>query len=194
MVRDEATWPRLEKYVKDLLSAFKSDRRVWVWDLYNEPGNGGLGTAPLPLVEKVFAWARQVDPSQPLTVGCWNGDAKLGAVIFGSSDLITFHNYDPPEALARQIERLRRHGRPLVCTEWMNRGRGSTVAACLPVFQREAVGCMLWGLVNGRTQTNLNWGHRPGQPDPKLWQHDLYRKDLTPYDPKEIELLTHATR
>ena len=48
---------------------------------------------------------------------------------------------------------------------------------------------MLWGLVNGKTQTDLPWGHRPGDPVQKIWQHDLYRGDFKPYDQKEIDLL-----
>jgi len=47
---------------------------------------------------------------------------------------------------------------------------------------------MHWGLVNGKTQTNLGWGWRPGMPEPKIWQHDLYHGDLTPYDKEELTL------
>lgn len=187
IVRDPARWPRLEKYVRDLVGSFKNDRRVWVWDLYNEPTNGGLGDVSIPLLEKVFAWARDVDPDQPLTVGQWNGNAALNRVIYRNSDIITFHDYGPAERLAQHIADLKNHDRPIVNTEWLNRGHGSLVATCLPVFRKENVGCLHWGLVNGKTQTDLNWGHRPGQPDPEVWQHDLYHGDLTPYDTAELE-------
>lgn len=30
----------LERYVKDMLTTFKNDKRILLWDLYNEPGNG----------------------------------------------------------------------------------------------------------------------------------------------------------
>ena len=56
----------------------------------------------------------------------------------------------------------------MINTEWLNRGRGSLVETCLPVFAREKVGCMHWGLVNGKTQTDLPWGHRPGDPEPEI--------------------------
>ena len=188
LVRDRTTWPRLQKYVQDVISAFKDDPRVWVWDLYNEPTNGGLGDTSLPLVEKVFSWARHVEPSQPLTIGQWNGNDRLNDLIYLHSDVITFHDYGGPQNLDRHIEDLKRHGRPMICTEWLNRGRGSTVAENLPLFRRHSVGCLHWGLVNGKTQTHLNWGHRPGQPDPPVWQHDLFRPDHTPYDAVEIRL------
>jgi hypothetical protein len=32
-------------------------------------------------------------------------------------------------------------------------------------------------------------GHRPGDPAPKVWQHDLYHGDFTPYDKNENETL-----
>ena len=49
-----------------------------------------------------------------------------------------------------------------------------------------AEACLHWGLVNGKTQTHLNWGHRPGEPDPPVWQHDLFHGDYRPYEPGEI--------
>jgi len=202
MVRDPSTWPRLEKYVKDLLGSFRSDARLWVWDLYNEPTNGvsvggvnrPLGDVSIPLVENVFAWAREVGPSQPVTVGEWNDNAALNSLARGSSDIITFHEYSPPERLEQHIVELKALGRPVICTEWMNRGTGSTVAGCLPILKREGVGAMHWGLVNGKTQTHLNWGHQPGQPEPKVWQHDLFRPDHTPYDSDEIALFKAAAK
>lgn len=194
MARDPKTWPRLEKYVKDVISTFKDDARVWVWDLYNEPTNGGLDNTSVPLVEEVFRWARDVKPSQPLTVGQWNGNEVLNRVIFANSDIMTFHNYGPADGLNRHIETLQKHGRPIINTEWLNRGRGSLAKTCLPVFAEEKVGCLHWGLVNGKTQTHLNWGHRPGQPDPPVWQHDLYHQDHRPYDTAELGLFRKTIR
>jgi hypothetical protein len=188
MVRDPKTWPRLEKYVTDIMTSFKDDPRVWVWDLHNEPTNGGLGSASLPLAESVFRWARAVDPSQPLTLGTWNGNQELNAISFRHSDIITFHSYVNAEKLAGQIRALKEHGRPVINTEWLNRPGGSTVEDCLPLFARENVGCMHWGLVNGKTQTDLGWGWHPGKPEPELWQHDLFHGDHTPYAPAEIDL------
>jgi len=188
MVRDPTTWPRLEKYVRDVVGAFKDDSRVWVWDLYNEPTNGGLGNVSVPLTERVFRWARDVDPAQPLTVAQWNGNAVLNNVIFANSDVITFHDYGPADGLTRHIEELGHHGRPLINTEWLNRGRGSLVETCLPVFHKTNVGCMHWGLVNGKTQTDLAWGWRPGMGEPKVWQHDLFHGGGKPYRPEEINL------
>jgi len=171
-----------------MLTTFGDDRRVWVWDLYNEPTNGGLGDVSLPLVEKVFRWARQVDPSQPLTLALWNGNERLNAVVLANSDILTFHDYRGPSRMTERLDQLQKLGRPVINTEWLNRGHGSLVETCLPVFREKNVGCMHWGLVNGKTQTNLGWGWRPGRPAPPAWQHDLFHGDHKAYDLDEIEL------
>jgi hypothetical protein len=188
MVRDASTWPKLEKFVTDIIEAHKTDVRILCWDLYNEPTNGGLGDVSIPLVEKVFQWARRINPVQPLTAGCFNDNRKLNTVIFENSDILTFHNYRPGDHLFKQIRELKTLGRPIICTEWLNRGVNSIVITCLPVFYHENVGCLHWGLVNGKTQTDLNWGHQPGDPEPAVWQHDLYYSDYKPYAAEEINL------
>ena len=37
------------------MRTFGQDKRVLMWDLYNEPGNSGMGNRSLPLVEATFA-------------------------------------------------------------------------------------------------------------------------------------------
>ncbi|WP_158559230.1 cellulase family glycosylhydrolase [Deminuibacter soli] len=189
MVTDSTTYPKLEKYVKAVIGRFKNDQRILFWDLYNEPTNGGLGSATFPLLKKVIAWARTVNPDQPLSIDVFDNNPRLNAIIYAASDIITFHNYGNKEILQKQINELKQHNRPVICTEWMNRPWASTVGNNLPVFYKEKIGCMLWGLVNGKTQTDLPWGHRPGDPAQAVWQHDLYHGDFIPYNTNEIDSL-----
>jgi hypothetical protein len=185
-VSDPMCWPKLQRYVEDVLGRFKNDDRVLMWDLYNEPTNG-IGPASLSLVQQVYAWARDVNPSQPLTLGVWNGDRTLNEMATNIGDVISFHDYSSADEVLSEITSLKRLRRPLICTEWLKRQTGS-VEKILPIFYRNRVGCMCWGLVNGKTQTQFCWGSKPGTPEPKVWQHDLFRNDLTPYDAKEIAL------
>ena len=67
MVIDERTHPLLETYVKEIMTRFGQDDRIFVWDLYNEPTNSGLGDRSLPLLKSVVKWAREVDVKQPIT-------------------------------------------------------------------------------------------------------------------------------
>lgn len=188
MVADTTSYPKLERYVKDVMTAFKKDKRLFVWDLYNEPTNGGLGQKSLPLVRRVFRWAREVNPVQPVTIGYWSDNPALRKLIEENADITTFHNYGTAENMREAIAKLQQQQRPMICTEWLNRPNGSVVANILPVLYEQKIGAISWGLVNGKTQTHLPWGHRPGDPEPVIWQHDLYRNDLTIYNPTEMGL------
>jgi hypothetical protein len=187
IIADPAQWGGPEKFLKDVMAAFAKDRRIVFWDLYNEPSRS------LPFVEAVFQWARQVNPSQPITT-CIFGPPEMAKRIPELSDLITFHNYNDLASVKAEVARLKQaYGRPVVCTEWMARGAGSRFASHLPLFKQEKVGCYNWGLVAGRTQTYYPWGSPKGAPEPKLWHHDVFRKDGTPYDPAEILALRRYT-
>jgi hypothetical protein len=135
------------------------------------------------LLTQASGWARAAHPEQPLTAGLFFPDRELNAVLIGLSDVVSFHSYDDAEGTATLIAKLRRHGRPLLCTEYMARTRGCTFASHLPLFNRERVGCFNWGLVNGKTQTHIAW---TGETEP--WFHDIFRPDGTPYDATETEL------
>jgi hypothetical protein len=192
-VTDSKTWPRLEKYVKAMLSLFGKDRRILMWDLYNEPGNNGLNEKSLPLVEAVFRWAREARPQQPLTVGVWYDNRKLNHFQLEFSDVITFHNYNKADELRRQIQDLKKLGRPVICTEYMARTVGSKFQTHLPVFKEEKVGCYNWGFVSGKTQTIFPWGSKQGSPEPKLWFHDILCRDGTPFDKAEVAAIKKLT-
>ena len=182
--------PMLERYVKDVMTKFRDDERILLWDLYNEPTNCAMSEYSWTLLRDVFRWAREVNPSQPISSGLWNGDAELNEFLLTGSDVVTFHHYGDAESTLGQIEEKLSYGRPVICTEWMNRVADSTIKDNLHLFAEHGVGCLLWGLVNGKTQTDLPWGHRPEMlPYKGVWQHDIFRGDLTPYDPEEIELL-----
>ena len=187
IVRDKTKWAGPERFVTEIIRAFATDTRILCWDLYNEPGNGGLEEESLPFLDATFAWARAANPAQPLTTGVWN-DAfkKLNEKSLALSDIVTFHNYNGIDAVTKQVERLKKTGRPLLCTEWLARGRGSTVKEILPYFKRERVGAYNWGLVNGRTQTHFPWNAPAGGPEPDPWHHDLLKRDGTPYRPEEL--------
>ena len=155
---------------------------------HNEPTNSGMGDVSLQLANMVFIWAREVGPSQPLTLAQWNRNEKLNEMIHKNSDITTFHSYANVERVKEIIEELKSYGRPIINTEWLARHTGSEVGPLLPVFYENNVGCMHWGLVNGKTQTHLHWGWRPGKGESDVWQHDLFHDDHKPYNVEEIEL------
>ena len=118
----------------------------------------------LELLELAFEWAREVNPSQPLTAGVWAGwwasDADLSPMQrfqLENSDIITFHNYGPPDDVSTRIGHLRRYNRPILCTEYMARPMGSTFEGVLPILKDQNVGAYNWGFVDGKTQTIFPW-------------------------------------
>ncbi|MFH1022633.1 MAG: cellulase family glycosylhydrolase [Planctomycetota bacterium] len=192
-VNNPAAWRPLENYVRGVIGRFRGDARILMWDLYNEPGNTKQDERSLPLLCKVFEWARDANPIHPLTAGLWYDNAVFNSFQLAASDVVTFHNYSDAAHLAAQIGDLRRNNRPLICTEWLRRGLGD-VAACLPVFHREKVGCCNWGLVSGKTQTIFPWGSPQGVPEPSAWFHDLLKSDGSPHNPAEARLFKTLTK
>ena len=134
----------MEPYIKEILTRFKDDKRIHAWDLFNEPDNtNGSSYAKqepankprlcLELLKKEFAWARAVDPSQPLTTGVWTGEwteeklSPMAGLQLEQSDVISFHDYSKLPKLKERTESLRRYGRPILCTEYMARPAGEHV-------------------------------------------------------------------
>ncbi len=194
MVVDEREHKKLEIYVKNILSHFKNDKRILLWDLYNEPTNTTMPERSMPLLRKVFMWAKEIDPVQPISVGSWNGNKELSELIAANSDIITFHCYAPKDQTESVMNEKLKYNRPVICTEWMNRVAESTVEDILPLFYENKVGSMVWGLVNGKTQTNLPWGFRPEKlPYTGVWQHDLFTGKFVPYKDEEIKLIKSLT-
>jgi hypothetical protein len=209
---DRKVEPELEAYVKGIVGAFASDDRVLGWDVWNEPDNRGGDTledaaAKVARVEellpKVFAWARSVHPTQPLTSGVWRGDwsdptkeSTTTKIQLLESDVISFHNYGWPEEFEARVVSLKPLGRPLICTEYMARGNGSTFESTLPMAKKYNVGAINWGLVAGKTQTYLPWDswQRPYVLiQPAIWFHEVFRQDDTPYRQREVDLIRELT-
>lgn len=187
---------KLEAYVKDVLASFKNDKRIVLWDLYNEPGNSGYGNRSMPLLEKVFVWGRQVNPSQPLSAGVWDWKLKeLSEFQIKNSDVTTYHNYGDAENHRQDIVKLRTLSqRPLICTEYMARSRNSLFSTIMPILKKENIAAYNWGLVAGKTNTIYAWDKpMPDGKEPELWFHDIFRPDGTPYKQDEVKVIKELT-
>jgi Cellulase (glycosyl hydrolase family 5) len=185
----------LETYVKDVLTTFKNDQRILLWDLYNEPGNSNYQNRSMVLLQHVFQWSREINPSQPLSAGLWNKDlVDLNRFQLKSSDVITYHNYEDEKAHLVAIDSLKKYGRPLICTEYMARLRNSTFFNIMPMLKNEHVAAINWGLVSGKTNTKYAWDTPiPDGSEPKVWFHDIFRPDGTPYSQKEVDFIGTLT-
>jgi hypothetical protein len=209
---DRSVEPELKAYVVGTVGAFANDQRILGWDVWNEPDNkGGDKAEDAPakvkrvneLLPKAFMWARSAHPTQPLTSGVWQGDwskpakeSETTKIQLAESDVISFHDYGWPEQFEARIRELQPQHRPIICTEYMARGAGSTFDGSLPIAKKYNVGAINWGLVAGQTQTYYPWDSwdRPYTvSQPTVWFHEVFRHDGTPYRQHEVDLIRELT-
>jgi len=213
---DPSQYPRLEAYVKGVVKAFAADARVLAWDIWNEPDNrngGSYASAEPPdkirrvlvLLPQAFRWAREAGAKQPLTSGVWKdgnwapleGLGPVEKIQIENSDVISFHSYEKPPEFERRVKLLRTYRRPILCTEYMARGNGSTFEGTLPIAKREHVAAINWGLVAGKSQTYLpwdSWAHPYTDRQPAVWFHEVFRTDGQPYRKEETALIGQLSK
>jgi hypothetical protein len=198
--------------VTGVLTQFRNDDRVLGWDLWNEPDNPSRHYASVErpdkeqlvadLLPQVFAWARAVDPVQPLTSAVWQGEwpdagssSAISRIQLDNSDVLTFHSYGEPADFEYHIDELASQDRPILCTEYLARPLGSTVAGILPIAKRHKVGALNWGLVAGKTQTYFPWDSwdHPYPSIPDVWFHDLLQPNGRPFQDSEIQTIRQLT-
>lgn len=212
-LKDPARMAVLEAYVRGVVTRFKDDKRVHLWDIFNEPDNkngssyGKLELAnkvelTLALLQKEVGWIREINPSQPITtapwMGNWGNEAKLSPmerVQLDNSDVISFHNYGKLADAKKCVENLKRYGRPIVCSEYMARPMGSTFDPVLGYFAEQRVGAYNWGFVSGKSQTIYPWDswQKPYASEPPVWFHDIFLADGTAYRPEEVAYIKRIT-
>lgn len=172
-------------FTYDIVSRYKDDSRIAIWDLYNEAA-ADAGE----IVECVFEAARNVNPRQPLTA-CWQA--------WDLSDVGSFHCYMKPGSgnvydlngltFEQEVSRMVELGRPILCTEFLARTFGNELANVLPIYAEKHIGWYLWGLCAGAAQYQYPWGWPEGSPEPKRWFHCLLYPDGTPFDDSEVPLI-----
>ena len=192
---------------RELMTKYAQDKRIIVWNLWNEPGAGNRGDKSAPLIEGLFKLGWEIDPEQPLCVDVWwptfnrfeNGGepSAVEKIALEMSDIVSYHGYLPLDRQIKVTDRLSElTGRPLYNTEWLVRGHGCEFADNYAFFARRKIGSFNWGFVNGKYQT-----HEPYEPnwrsqfeyiewgDPTRWFHDLFRPSHHPYDPYEAAVM-----
>lgn len=198
---NKSYWPILEEYVKDVLTHFANDKRIILWDMYNEPGNRGKKEKTLPLLKEAFSWAREISITQPITSGLWKLGLeydKLNTFQLQNSDIISFHTYGDIDAANEWINLLEKYKRPIVCSEYMCRPK-NTFEWMLPLLKKHQIAAVNWGFVSGKTNTIYPWksiawpiraakGWSKGK-EPNPWFHDIFRENGTPYKTEEVEFI-----
>ncbi len=216
-LRDSTQDARLEKYVKGVTKRFANDTRVLCWDVWNEPDNmngkiyndyepANKVDYVLRIIRKTFPWVRSQHPTQPLTAYvCGSGwaDVEIAPIpnvaelvhfVIDNSDILSFHNYNWTDGWENVAKRFVKYGRPILCTEFMARN-GCTFQSTLPSARKMNIGVLCWGLVAGKTNTIHGWHtwDNPDKGEPKVWHHDVFRKNGEPYSKEEAEFVKKMT-
>jgi hypothetical protein len=203
--------PVVEKYVRELARKYGQDDRIIIWNIWNEPGNSERYMKSAPLMKKVFAWLREEDVKQPLTAETWGlenqntarglfsyakKDDEIERLACDLSDIISFHDYGDYYHSKLHLKELEKYNRPLVNTEWMHRPLHSFLETHLPLWKKNKVGSYFFGFVNGKAQFDVVWEFLKTERavDMRLWMHDIFHSDFTPYDEDEIAVLKECNR
>jgi hypothetical protein len=214
VLNDPMRYDSLHSYVDGIVSHFRDDERVLIWDLFNEPDNMNLASykdddyafhkaeLSMALLKKTIHWVRNVDPVQPITMAPWKEDwscdtrlTALDNYMFTHSDIISFHWYENRKSTEERIMQLKRFNRPMMCTEYMARPFENTFEEIMPLFKEHNIGAYNWGLVAGKTQTHCPWDSwdKKYENEPELWFHDIFREDGKPYITAEVEFIREIT-
>jgi hypothetical protein len=206
---------RLLNFVQEVVLAFSTDDRILAWDLWNEPdntnGSSYGGSEPRNKVDRVrallpevYKYARAGLPTQPLTSGVWkSGDWSspekldpIEKIQMELSDIVSFHNYGKPEEFEKRVQWLQAYHRPILATEYMARGNGSTFQGILPIAKQHKVAAYNWGFAAGKTQTWLpwdSWKHPYTDRQPEVWFHDIFSSNGKPYLQEEVDFIRSMT-
>lgn len=204
-IPEEERLRRAEAFIRQVVGAFAKDKRIAMWDIWNEPSTATNDETlrQMDWLEKMVQWCRSENPVQPITSSIiWEGGEydtttthyKRRMEIERMMDIHNVHTYrflqpehTPPAEIIRRMKQM--DGRPLVSSECMARPVSGGLTRTLKLFAREHVNFYLWGLfVTDCRNWSVQWGRSTYEPYEPIF-HDLLYPDGTPHDYRELENL-----
>ncbi|MGA1530545.1 MAG: hypothetical protein ACO398_07335 [Kiritimatiellia bacterium] len=172
---------QISLFVTTVMNNFKESGEVLYWDIFEAEGAGGLDNATYEMLRSAIASARGVGANQPVTVASLTRPDGTDLMLDDAegSDLVTFSSFDPPEVIEAKIKLLKQLGRPVICTDWLNRTNDNTFEKLLPLFSANQVGWFNRGLVRSDDKAG----------DGAVWQDHVFDMDGNAYNASEIELI-----
>ena len=150
-------WPKLEKYVDDVVGKHVGDPRILFWDVMNEPSSLGapaiLGApdAAYTFAQAFCAYVRKIDNTHPATIGV--GNHRDIPRILDDVDVVTFHSYQVFEktfemdiAAARKANK----DKAMLITEVTTNEMGQEPEMTFRVMRENKIGWYFWHLVMGK--------------------------------------------
>ena len=201
-----------ETIIKQILTPFKDDPRIVLWDIWNEPDcdifqvNGGATEKQtmheLDWIEKMVHWCREVWLSQPITSSIFfdsGAGADTSSTLFkrrveveNMMDLHNFHSYacaNDNKDIDFTLAKIRKMSdRPIVCTECLTRVNGSGVGRTLAKFADEHVHFYIWGSFISDRNWTVKWLRSTYDPYDVVFHNTMYA-DGDYIDGREIDML-----
>ena len=202
---EEERLKHAEEYVRKVVRAFAKDKRIAMWDIWNEPSTAKNDETmrQMDWLEKMVEWCRAENPVQPITSSViWEGGEydstsvqfKRRMEIEAMMDIHNIHTYrflEPNHTTPQTwIWRLRQmDGRPMASTECLARTVSGGLTRTLKLFAKEHVNFYLWGLfLTDNRNWSVQWGRSAYNPYEPIF-HDMLYSDGNAYDYREIESL-----
>ncbi|MEE8452095.1 MAG: family 16 glycoside hydrolase [Thermoguttaceae bacterium] len=191
--RTDANLPKFKAYIQDVIRPHREDDRVLWWEIFNEPGMRRDFTPNLR--KQGYAWAKQLDPIQPV-ISCWDDSPE--------TDIVDAHNYSSnleswnrqadlnpekgtvfTEAGARWFAPRPSNAEPVEVIHWLQDRRTA---------EKPAPGVYLcWELMVGNSNCRWYWGTKDGTPEPTVPWCGLMWPDATPVSLAEAEAIRRYT-
>ena len=204
-ITEEERLRRAEDYVRRVVRAFAGDRRIAMWDIWNEPSTetNDETMRQMQWLERMVMWCRSENPVQPITSSIfWEGGQYDTTTVHYARrmeverlmDIHNIHTYRFLEAEhaapADVIRRMKQQdGRPLVSSECLARTVSGGLTRTLKLFAREHVNFYLWGLyLTDNRNWSVQWGRTSYDPYEPIF-HDLLYSDGSAYDYRELDAL-----
>jgi len=81
--RDPKNLEKFKPYIQEVIGAFRTDKRVLFWEIFNEPKRE-KGKFSERIRREGYNWAKQVEPIHPV-IACWDDNE--------ATDIVNSHNY-----------------------------------------------------------------------------------------------------
>lgn len=199
---DESSLKGMETWVRKITKHFRGDKRIILWDIWNEPNmNDSKTEGMMAWISEMVKWMQQEGCTQPISSSIvWdtgvgtNKATATGLRLLRENteklmDVHNYHDYSCQDGFNQETEtmytRLKRLGdRPLVCTECMTRVNGSTYARTLVDFAKYNINFYTWGLSACDPNWEVKWSRSTFYNWDPMFHNALYA-DYEPYNESE---------
>lgn len=151
-------------YLQDVVGAFSHEETILMWDLCNEPFSvawtPGNREKERDFWLDLIACFREINPSQPLTMGTHSVVEQTPEEIYEALDVLSCHPYSGWEndtfmdVLQPHVAHANQMGKALVCTETFqgslsDETRSLCIARCKEAFKAVKIGYLAFQLMEG---------------------------------------------